>query len=84
MRETLQNNKLVRLLLGAAGRVGGSWISATRSGDLLRSDFTARAEIEFTSRCNLRCVYCYSVAGNHTGTDLDLNHLSHVVPVLKQ
>ncbi|MEW6139731.1 MAG: radical SAM protein [Thermodesulfobacteriota bacterium] len=84
MRETLQNNRLVRLLLRAAYRVSDSWLSATRAGELLRSNFTARAEIEFTSRCNLRCVYCYSVAGRHTGTDLDLNHLSHVVRVLKQ
>lgn len=50
---------------------------------LLRSDFTARAEIEFTTRCNLRCVYCHSVQPNFRGSDLDLSYLDSIVEVLK-
>ena len=52
--------------------------------ELLYSDFTAKAEIEFTSRCNLRCVYCYSLDPFHEGTDLDPELLGPIVDSLRR
>jgi len=58
---------------------------ATRGGidDLLRSDVTARADIEFTTRCNLACVYCVSRLPSYSGSDLDSAYLEGIVQSLK-
>lgn len=87
MRDLIRDSGLVQHLLKAVCRVSGSWPSArllSPHRDLLHSDFTARAEIEFTTRCNLRCVYCHSAVPGHKGYDLDLVHLDHVVDVLER
>lgn len=87
MRDLMRDSGLVQCLLRAAYRASASWSSAgllSPHRDLLHSDFTARAEIEFTTRCNLRCVYCHSAVPGHKGYDLDLVHLDHVVDVLAQ
>jgi len=49
---------------------------------LLESNFTARAEIEFSTRCNLRCVYCRSSA--NVGSDLDFQYLDSIADVLQR
>jgi MoaA/NifB/PqqE/SkfB family radical SAM enzyme len=49
---------------------------------LLQSTFTARAEVEFTTRCNLRCVYCHSLQPQHHGTDLNPEHLDSIIDTL--
>jgi MoaA/NifB/PqqE/SkfB family radical SAM enzyme len=49
---------------------------------LLQSTFTARAEVEFTTRCNLRCVYCHSLQPQHHGTDLSSEHLDSIIDTL--
>jgi MoaA/NifB/PqqE/SkfB family radical SAM enzyme len=86
MRDLIADSELARGLLKAAYRASSSWTAAgflAPRRDLLYSNFTAKAEIEFTTRCNLRCVYCHSVVPGHKGADLDLAHLDHVVDVLK-
>jgi hypothetical protein len=52
--------------------------------DLLKSSLTLRAEIEFTTRCNLRCVYCYRIFTGDPGYDMDLRCLPMVVKTLKR
>ncbi|MEK6621908.1 MAG: radical SAM protein, partial [Planctomycetota bacterium] len=36
-------------------------------------------ELEFTRKCNLRCLYCYSNAGEAVENELELNELKAVV-----
>jgi len=52
--------------------------------DLLASPMTARADIEFTTRCNLRCVYCASLLPGYEGNDLDLSLLDPFVAGLQR
>jgi len=55
-----------------------------RSGDLnpLHSHLTAKVELEFTTRCNLGCIYCFSRDPRHHGIDLDLGHLDQLAASL--
>jgi len=48
---------------------------------LLTSDFTARAELELTTHCNLRCVYCRG--SEPWGADMDLQYLPSIIDTLK-
>jgi hypothetical protein len=50
---------------------------------LLTSDVTARADIEFTTRCNLGCVYCVSRLPSYQGIDLDFAYLDGVAESLR-
>jgi radical SAM protein with 4Fe4S-binding SPASM domain len=52
--------------------------------DLLKSRKTDRASIEFTNRCNLRCVYCASVLPGYQSQDLDLSNFDQIVRDLKK
>ncbi len=49
----------------------------------LESPRTITAHIEFTSRCNIRCVYCASSQPGHKGTDLDVEVIRDVIQSLK-
>jgi len=51
---------------------------------LLTSGITARADIEFTTRCNLGCVYCLSRLPSYSGIDLDVAYLDGIVESLRQ
>lgn len=41
-------------------------------------------ELEFTKKCNLRCLYCYSGAGEPAEDELDLNELKAVILQAKE
>lgn len=45
----------------------------------LESPRTLTAHIEFTSRCNLRCVYCFSSQPGYKDTDLDVEIIRDVI-----
>ena len=40
--------------------------------------------IEFTTRCNLRCVYCGSVKSGYKGQDFDLTNFGKIISELKK
>jgi len=58
----------------------GSGIHGT---NLLESPRTEVAHVEFTSRCNLRCVFCYASQPEYKGTDLDPETIENVIDSLK-
>lgn len=92
MRDLAPTGSAIHNLFTAAGRIGMNilktpWIRSVLGSteeELLCSDFTAKAEIEFTSRCNLRCVYCYSLNPLHEGSDLDPELLDPIVDSLRR
>src|SRR5213079_2481089 len=47
--------------------------------DLLASDRTQVAHLEFTSRCNLRCVYCAVSQPTYSGRDLEHEQLESII-----
>ena len=51
--------------------------------DLLTSPVTELANIEFTSRCNLRCVYCAVSQPDYNGRDMDVGDFDDILEVLK-
>ncbi|MCP4216282.1 MAG: radical SAM protein [bacterium] len=51
--------------------------------DLLQSTRTRVAHIEFTSRCNLRCVFCFASQPEYKGTDLNEETINDIIEVLK-
>lgn len=87
-----RNFSLDKLLHYAFEISSGAWNSLSRDRDradgglprLLRSDVTARADIEFTTRCNLRCVYCVSQTPTYSGRDLDSSYLGDILECLKR
>lgn len=52
--------------------------------EMLSSSKTDTAHIEFTTRCNLRCVYCAVSQPTYRGTDLDLSCLDEILDTLKE
>jgi MoaA/NifB/PqqE/SkfB family radical SAM enzyme len=52
--------------------------------NLLESHMTRLAHIEFTSRCNLRCVFCNASQPLYNGTDLDGETIEKTIEVLKK
>jgi len=54
------------------------------SSHLLKSHLTARADIEFTTKCNLSCVYCASLLPGYSGRDLDTSYLADILESLKR
>jgi MoaA/NifB/PqqE/SkfB family radical SAM enzyme len=48
------------------------------------SHSTAEAFIEFTSRCNLRCVYCAVSQPDYVGTDLEIPDIDELVRELRR
>jgi len=51
--------------------------------DLLESHKTASAHIEFTSKCNLRCVFCAASQTPYQGVDMDRDTLKDAIEVIK-
>ncbi len=54
-----------------------------RKVDLLRSGVTRQVNLEFTTRCNLRCAYCAVSLPEYVGSDLDLSDFDYLVEQLK-
>jgi len=54
------------------------------TGDLTESPWTRIAHIEFTSRCNLRCVFCAVCRPGYQGRDLDPKILKDITTSLKK
>ena len=87
-----RNFSIDKLLHYAFEISSGAWNRLSRDRDrgdggvprLLRSDVTARADIEFTTRCNLRCVYCASQSPTYSGRDLDSAYLGDILECLKR
>jgi MoaA/NifB/PqqE/SkfB family radical SAM enzyme len=52
--------------------------------DFLHSRKIRTASIEFTTRCNLRCVYCASVLPGYKGQDLNLAEFDQLIMDLKK
>jgi MoaA/NifB/PqqE/SkfB family radical SAM enzyme len=53
-------------------------------GNLLESSTTEIAHVEFTSRCNLRCVYCGASQPQYKSADLDGETIEKTIAVLKK
>ncbi|MCP5048595.1 MAG: radical SAM protein [bacterium] len=51
--------------------------------DLLESPRTKIAHIEFTSRCNLRCVFCAVSQPDYNGSDIDPETMEDIISSLK-
>lgn len=51
--------------------------------DLLDSPRTSIAHIEFTTRCNLKCVFCFASQPEYKGTDLDEGAIEDIIETLK-
>ncbi|MCX6582611.1 MAG: radical SAM protein [Candidatus Aminicenantes bacterium] len=51
--------------------------------DLLESPRTNTVHIEFTSRCNLRCVFCFASQPGYKGSDLDAASIDNIIESLK-
>ncbi len=49
---------------------------------MLHSHHLNAVHIEFTSRCNLRCVFCYASQPEYEGVDLDATTLENVIAEL--
>jgi MoaA/NifB/PqqE/SkfB family radical SAM enzyme len=47
--------------------------------ECLKSRGLLSIELEFTKRCNLKCLYCYSGAGNASENELDRSELKSVI-----
>jgi len=60
------------------------FLNANKFKHLLKSTKTKTAHIEFTSRCNLRCVFCGVSQPGYIGLDLDLSTIEETVRVLKE
>jgi MoaA/NifB/PqqE/SkfB family radical SAM enzyme len=54
-----------------------------RGHNLLESPRTKIAHIEFTTRCNLRCVFCCASQPDYRGYDLDEKTIEHAVEALQ-
>jgi hypothetical protein len=88
----LRNFSIDKLLHYAFEISSGAWNRLSRNRDrgdgglprLLQSGVTARADIEFTTRCNLRCVYCASQTPTYRGGDLDSAYLGDILECLKR
>jgi len=52
--------------------------------NLLESHKTKVAHIEFTSNCNLRCVYCHASQPNYKGSNLHYGRIEDVKEVFKK
>lgn len=52
--------------------------------DLLTSSVTPHINIEFTSRCNLRCVYCAVSQPDYDGRDLEITNFDHFIEEMKE
>lgn len=80
-----------RLLHSSLDIASGVWnrfvwpLRTTRGGvgELLQSDITARADIEFTTSCNLGCAYCVSRLPSYSGIDLAPAYLDGIVESLR-
>jgi hypothetical protein len=57
--------------------------SSIANFDLLSSPFTSSAYLEFTSRCNLRCVYCAVSQPTYVGQDIEASVLDEAIRVLQ-
>jgi MoaA/NifB/PqqE/SkfB family radical SAM enzyme len=60
-----------------------SKLEQTKFTNLLESPRTKIAHIEFTSKCNLRCVFCYVSQPNYKGVDLDIETMESIIESLK-
>jgi MoaA/NifB/PqqE/SkfB family radical SAM enzyme len=61
-----------------------SWQAYPPIDDLLASPVTNAIHIEFTSRCNLRCVYCAVSQPTYKGQDMEVDDFDNVVAMLKK
>ncbi len=52
--------------------------------DMLSASSTRHAFLEFTTRCNLNCVYCASNLPHYLRTDMDLTHFSQLADTLRR
>ncbi len=59
------------------------YVRREHEGNLLASPFTRIAHIEFTSRCNLRCVYCAASQPDYKGVDLDAETIESFIEPFK-
>ncbi|MBI4773913.1 MAG: SPASM domain-containing protein [Deltaproteobacteria bacterium] len=64
------------------GKMGERFLSPV-VGDLMRSDYTNHAFVEFTTGCNLKCVYCASRQAGYKAMDLDLSRFEDILRDLK-
>ena len=78
--------RLKRALLASdipIGRLGERLLSPV-VGDLMHSEYTNHAFIEFTTNCNLKCVYCASRQLGYKAIDLDLSRFDAILGDLKR
>ena len=78
--------RLKRALLASGipiGRLGERLLSPV-VGDLMHSEYTNHAFIEFTTNCNLKCVYCASRQLGYKAMDLDLSRFDAILGDLKR
>jgi MoaA/NifB/PqqE/SkfB family radical SAM enzyme len=58
-------------------------LSQVCGSNLLESPRTKIAHIEFTSRCNLRCVFCFASQPGYKGVDIDAEIIERTIESLK-
>lgn len=61
----------------------GRFFDEWKKVDLLRSGVTRHVNLEFTTRCNLRCAYCAVSLPGYVGRDLDLSDIDYLIEQLK-
>ncbi|MGD2091909.1 MAG: radical SAM protein [Candidatus Aminicenantes bacterium] len=72
------------LSFSIAKKISGAAKLLTGATNLLASPRTNVAHVEFTSRCNIRCVYCPASQPWYQSTDMDIETLENVIAALKK
>lgn len=83
MDKVLKRFKRTMLASGIPiGKLGERFLSPF-VGDLMHSEYTNHAFVEFTTGCNLKCVYCESRQAGYKTMDLDLSRFEDILGDLK-